>query len=311
MNKITHTQFIKDAAYQLGFSIVGVAPAHPLTEEAKQLETWLNQGRHGSMKYMENHFEKRTDPTQLFPGAKSIICLAFNYFNPEKQQDTDAPKLSKYAYGKDYHQVLKKKLFQLVEKIQEKIPDFQSKVAVDSVPIMERQWAQKAGLGWLGKNTLLINNKKGSYFFLSEIICDIELAYDYPINDFCGTCTACIDACPTNALQPYLIDAQKCISYLTIELKEEIPASFAGKMENWMFGCDICQDVCPWNRFSSPHQEPDFNPHPDLLVMKKEEWENLDLETFNLLFKKSAVKRAKYDGLKKNIEFSKTNRNNS
>lgn len=304
MNTILLTRFIKESALNLGFSLVGIARAEKLQNESLQLEDWLQQGKHGSMKYMENHFEKRIDPTLLMPGAKSVICLGYNYYTPEKQKDALSPKISSYAYGADYHEVLKKKLFLLLEKIKTETPNIEAKICVDSVPVMERQWAARAGLGWTGKNTLLISKQKGSYFFLAEMICNIDLMYDSTVNDYCGTCTACIDACPTNALQPYVLDAQKCISYLTIELKDEpIPTLFKGKMDNWMFGCDVCQQVCPWNRFSTPHQEPEFNPNPELLSKTKSQWEQLDLESFNQLFKNSAVKRTKFGGLKRNIQF--------
>ena len=256
---------------------------------------------------MENHFDKRIDPTKLVPGAKTVVVLMHNYFPKKNQKNKDVPKLARYAYGQDYHFVLKRKLKELIYFIQEKIGDVNGRCFVDSAPVMERDWAKYAGVGWTGKNTLLIHPRAGSYFFLAELIIDLELVSDYPIKDYCGTCTRCIDACPTDAISPqgYLLDASKCISYLTIELRENIPEAFNGKMENWMFGCDICQEVCPWNRFAKPHEEPAFEPHPDLINMGKKEWEEITEEIFRKIFKKSAVKRAKFSGLKKNIEFLK------
>lgn len=255
---------------------------------------------------MENHFEKRIDPTKLVPGAKSVIVLMHNYF-PKEKQNKEAPKIARYAYGEDYHFVLKRKLKDLIYFIEENIGEVNGRCFVDSAPVLERDWAKYAGVGWTGKNTLLINPKAGSYFFLAELIIDLELAADSPMKDYCGTCTRCIDACPTEAISPqgYLMDGSKCISYLTIELKNAIPEKFKGKMENWLFGCDICQEVCPWNRFSKPHHEPAFEPHPDLLKMEKKEWEELTEEVFQKLFKKSAVKRTKFKGLKRNIDFLK------
>ena len=297
---------IRDEATRLGFSFIGFAKARQLDKEARQLEQWLNQGYHGEMHYMENHFEKRIDPTKLVPGAKSVVVLMHNYF-PKEKQNENAPKIARYAYGEDYHFVLKRKLKDLLLFINENIGEVHGRCFVDSAPVLERDWAKYAGVGWTGKNTLLINPKAGSYFFLAELIIDLELEPDSPMKDYCGTCTRCIDACPTDAISPegYLLDGGKCISYLTIELKNAIPESFKGKMENWMFGCDICQEVCPWNRFSKPHQEPAFKPHPDLLEMEKQEWEEITEEVFQKLLKKSAVKRTKFKGLKRNIEFLK------
>lgn len=301
----TYAALLKQYAKELGFAFVGIARAEPLEEEARQLEAWLNAGQHGKMSYMENYFDKRIDPTKLVEGAKSVVTLLYNYFPAEEQKDADAPKLARYAYGKDYHQVLKKKLHALLAQLQTNIGDIHGRCFVDSAPILERQWAARAGNGWLGKNTLLIHPKAGSYYFIATLILDVEMRTDDPIRDYCGTCRRCIDACPTDAIAPegYLVDASKCISYLTIELREAIPESFKGKMENWMFGCDICQEVCPWNRFSSPHQEPDFEPHPDLLDMRKEDWYELTEDVFRKVFKKSAVKRTKYSGLRRNIDF--------
>lgn len=307
MDLSQRSHIIKEEANRLGFSFVGIAKAAFMDEEAKRLEDWLNQGMHGKMGYMENHFDKRVDPTQLVPGAKSVISLLYNYYTPKKQEDPDAPKISTYAYGKDYHHVIKRKLKDLLGFIQENIGEVQGRVFVDSAPVLERDWAKRAGNGWVGKNTMLIHPKAGSYFFLAEMILDLELAYDGPIKDYCGTCTRCIDACPTEAIAPegYFMDGSKCISYFTIELKEAIPDSYKDKFENWMFGCDICQEVCPWNRFSTPHEEPEFEPHPSLLRMRKQEWEELTEEVFRSVFKKSAVKRTKYSGLMRNISFLK------
>ncbi|WP_421752070.1 tRNA epoxyqueuosine(34) reductase QueG [Croceimicrobium sp.] len=304
-SKATYTRQIKEEAQRLGFMACGVAKARYLEEEAPKLERWLNQNYQGEMAWLANHFDKRLDPSKLVPGAKSVISLLFNYYPEQKQEDPQAPKIAKYAYGEDYHFVLKRKLKDLVQFIQTEIGEIDGRVFVDSAPVMERKWAQEAGLGWQGKNTLLLNKKEGSFFFLAELILDLELEYDSPMQtDHCGTCTRCIDACPTDAiLQPNLLDATKCISYLTIELKDSIPQEFKGKMENWAFGCDICQDVCPWNRFSKPHQEPAFNPHPDLLGMSSGDWKELSEEVFRELFRKSAVKRTKYLGLQRNLKF--------
>ncbi|MFT5165062.1 MAG: epoxyqueuosine reductase [Saprospiraceae bacterium] len=302
-----HTRLIKQEAYRLGFDFVGIAKAEFMDEEARHLEAWLNQGMHGKMHYMENYFDKRVDPRKLVPGAKSVVCLAYNYYTDKKQSDPDSPKISKYAYGKDYHFILKDKLKSLLLFINDTIGAVDGRCFVDSAPVLERDWAKRSGTGWVGKNTLLINPKQGSYFFLAELIIDLELATDDPIKDYCGTCTKCIDACPTDAISPqgYILDGSKCISYFTIELKEAIPDAYKDKFENWMFGCDICQEVCPWNRFSKKHQEPAFEPHPDLLDLSKRDWEELTEEVFKALFRKSAVKRTKYLGLKRNIGFLK------
>ena len=253
---------------------------------------------------MENHFDMRLDPRKLVPDAKSVISLSYNYFNENLQKVKDAPKISKYAYGNDYHKVIKEKLKILFKELQKEFGDINGRVFIDSAPIMEKAWAAKSGLGWIGKNTNLISQKVGSFYFLAEIIVDLEFEYDTPVTDHCGSCTACIDSCPTGALvKPYEIDASKCISYLTIELKDEIPSEFNGKMDNWAFGCDVCQDVCPWNRFSRKHNEPLFNPNQEMMKMGKKEWEELTEETFEVIFKNSAVKRTKYKGLKRNISF--------
>lgn len=299
-----YAQFIKREAKALGFLSCGIAKAGFLEEEAPKLEEWLRQGRHGQMKYMENHFDKRLDPTKLVPGAKSVITLLFNYYSEEKQQDASAPKISQYAYGEDYHHVIKQKLRQLLERLRDNIGAIEGRVFVDSAPVMDKAWAQKAGLGWVGKNTNLIAKSTGSFFFIAEIILDLDLPADLPVADHCGSCTACIDACPTDALTaPYEIDGSKCISYATIELKEAIPTHFQGKMDGWMFGCDVCQDVCPWNRFARPSEEPAFRPSAELLEMNQRDWEELTEETFRRVFKKSAVKRTKFQGLQRNIRF--------
>ena len=298
------TRFLKRKANNLGFLSCGISKAVFLEEEATKLENWLNDGKHGEMKYMENHFDMRLDPRKLVPDAKSVISLSYNYFNENLQKDKDAPKISKYAYGNDYHKVIKEKLKILFKELQKEFGDINGRVFIDSAPIMEKAWAAKSGLGWIGKNTNLISQKVGSFYFLAEIIVDLEFEYDSPVTDHCGSCTACIDSCPTGALvKPYEIDASKCISYLTIELKDEIPSEFNGKMDNWAFGCDVCQDVCPWNRFSRKHNEPLFNPNQEMMKMGKKEWEELTEETFEVIFKNSAVKRTKYKGLKRNISF--------
>lgn len=301
------SQFIKRKAHELGFSFVGISKAKKLDEDAKRLENWLNKGFHGKMTYMENHFDKRVDPRLLVPGAKSIVSLLFNYHNPEHQNDPEAPKISSYAYGEDYHFVLKEKMNALLLAIEEKIGKIEGRVFVDSAPVLDRAWASQSGLGWVGKNGMLITKEQGSFFFIAELIIDIELEPDGPIKDYCGTCTQCIDDCPTEAILPNKeLDARKCISYLTIELKDEVlPKEFKDKMENWMFGCDICQDVCPWNRFSLINQEENFKPSTELLEMTLEDWNDLTIEKFSQLFKKSAVKRTKFNGLKRNIEFLK------
>ena len=298
-----HTDLIRNEAQRLGFDFVGFARAEKLDAEARRLEAWLQKGAHGAMSYMENHFDMRVDPTLLVPSAKTVICLTFNYHNPDRQSDPEAPKISQYAYGEDYHHVVRDKLKLLLAWMTEQIGGIDGRCFVDSAPVLEREWAKRAGLGWNGRHTLTIHPKKGSYFFLAEIICDLPLVYDDPIRDHCGTCRRCIDACPPQAIAPegYFLDASKCISYLTIELREEIPAEFKGKMDNWMFGCDVCQDVCPWNRFAERHAEPAFEPHPDLLDMTRRDWLELTEEVFARVFKKSAVKRAKYAGLKRNL----------
>ena len=303
--KAQHSHIIKQKAYELGFEFVGIAQAKELTEEARMLERWLSQNNHGQMHYMTNHFEKRIDPRKLVEGAKSVISLSYNYHNPETQKDLEAPKISQYAYGKDYHHVIKHKLKTLLFFIQEEIGAVSGRCFVDSAPVLERDWAKHSGTGWIGKNTLLINRKQGSYFFLAELIIDLELEYDGPIKDYCGRCTRCIDACPTDAISPegYFMDGSKCISYFTIELRDELPLEMQGKFDNWMFGCDVCQQVCPWNRFAKKHEEPAFEPHPDLLEMTYDDWQEITQEVFQQVFRKSAVKRTKYSGLLRNIDF--------
>jgi epoxyqueuosine reductase len=300
------TEWIKYKSESLGFSGVGIAKAEFLEEEADKLKQWLGLGYHGKMSYMENHFEKRTDPRLLVEGTKSVISLMYNYYTPENQNQDDY-KISKYAYGRDYHKVIKKKLKTFFRAIEDEFGAFQGRYFVDSAPIMERDWAKRAGLGWIGKHTLLINPKKGSYFFLAEMLVDFELTYDAPIKDFCGSCKKCIEACPTDAIasEGYVLDASKCISYLTIELKDDIPDEFKGRTESWIFGCDICQDVCPWNRFSSEHDEPEFAAKAEIINNNPQEWESLDEDEFSSIFEGSAVKRTGYNGLKRNIEFVK------
>ena len=305
MNIKKHTAIIKQESKRLGFDFCGISKATFLEEEAPRLEKWLKENRHGKMDYMANHFDKRLDPRLLVDGAKSVVSLLYNYY-PSQQQTEGAPKLSKYAYGNDYHEVIKNKLKELVNSLQEQIGEINGRVFTDSAPVMDKAWARKSGLGWIGKNSNLINKQQGSFFFIAELIIDLELEYDGPIDDYCGTCTKCIDACPTEAIiSPYVVDGSKCISYLTIELKENIPTEFKGKMDNWAFGCDVCQDVCPWNRFSKPHQEPLFNNTNGLLSYSTKDWEDITEETFGKLFKNSAVKRTKYSGLKRNIDFIK------
>jgi epoxyqueuosine reductase len=299
-----YTAEIKEKARDLGFFYCGISKAVFLEEEAPRLEQWLKNERHGKMGYMENHFDKRLDPRLLVDGAKSVVSLLLNYY-PEKLQTEAAPKLSKYAYGEDYHDVIRDKLREFMAWIHEHIGEVNGRVFVDSAPVMDKAWAKKSGLGWIGKNSNLIHPKQGSFFFIAELIIDLELEPDGPIKDYCGTCTRCIDACPTDAIvDPYVVDGSKCISYLTIELKDQLlPESFRGKMDNWMFGCDICQDVCPWNRFSKPHNEPRFDPHAQLLSMTQSDWKDLTEDIFRELFRHSAVKRTKWTGLTRNIRF--------
>ncbi|WP_127021901.1 tRNA epoxyqueuosine(34) reductase QueG [Flagellimonas beolgyonensis] len=299
------TQLIKTEAKRLGFLSCGISKAGFLEEEAPRLEKWLNQNMHGEMQYMENHFDKRLDPKKLVEGARSVISLLLNYY-PNDVQNPDSYKISKYAYGTDYHFVIKDKLKHLLHFIQEEIGEVHGRAFVDSAPVLDKAWAAKSGLGWIGKNSNLLTQQVGSFYFIAELIVDLELEYDAPVTDHCGTCTACIDACPTQAIvAPYVVDGSKCISYFTIELKNEIPTEFKGKLDDWMFGCDVCQDVCPWNRFSKPHNEPLFDPNPELVSFTKKDWEEITDDVFKKVFQKSAVKRTKLAGLKRNIDFVK------
>ena len=299
-----YTKIIKQKAEKFGFQSCGISKAEFLEEEAPRLETWLNKGYHGEMKYMENHFDKRLNPTLLVDGAKSVISLSYNYFPKVKIDEINNFKISKYAYGEDYHEVIKDILKNMVAELQEEIGEFGFRVFVDSAPVLEKAWARKSGLGWVGKNANLITKKHGSFYFLAEIICDLELEYDLAVTDHCGSCRACIDACPTQAIvSDRIVDGSKCISYATIELKNEIPDYFNGKMDDWIFGCDVCQDVCPWNRFSAPTLQEKFAPNFQKLNFRKNEWKELTQELFSEIFKKSAVKRTKFSGLMRNISF--------
>ncbi|PZO31258.1 MAG: tRNA epoxyqueuosine(34) reductase QueG [Flavobacteriaceae bacterium] len=304
-NKHKYTQIIKAEAKRLGFLSCGISKAGFLEEDAPRLEKWLNQNHHGKMDYMTDYFDKRLDPTLLVPGSKSVISLLLNYYPPDFQ-NADSYKISKYAYGKDYHSVLKKKLKKLLRAIRTEIGDVSGRAFMDFAPVMEKSWAAKSGLGWIGKNANLITQKTGSFYFIAELILDLELEYDNPTTDHCGSCTACIDACPTEAIvAPYVVDGSKCISYYTIELKENIPQEMKGKLDDWMFGCDVCQDVCPWNRFSKAHSEPLLTPYPELLSYSKKDWEEITEETFAKVFTNSPLKRTKLEGLKRNIAFLK------
>ena len=312
LNKQSTTQFIKSTAADLGFQYCGLSKAEFLEEEAPKLETWLKRGYQGEMKYLENHFDKRLDPTLLVPGAKSVISLIYNYYPKKDLATSSAFKIAKYAYGQDYHFVIKEKLKVFMTSITNKVGAVEGRAFVDSAPVMERAWAQKGGIGWVGKNSLLLNRSSGSFFFLAELILDLELEYDGAVKDYCGTCTACMDACPTDAIpEPYVVDGSKCISYFTIELKDEIPKAVEGKFENWIFGCDICQDVCPWNRFSAAHQEELFDPSNDLEKMSAKDWLDISEEVFKKVFKKSAIKRAGFKGLNRNINFIKSSQKNN
>lgn len=302
-----HTKWVKQLALENGFDYCGVAKATYLDDDAMRLEKWLQQGLHGNMKYMENYFDLRVDPTKLVPGARSVITLLKNYF--PSQNNTSEFKISKYAYGKDYHEVIKSQLKQMTQQLQEKIGQFNGRGFVDSAPVLERTWAQKSGLGWIGKNGNLITKQNGSFFFIATLIVDVALHYDDPfVKDFCGSCRKCIDACPTEAISnDKVINGSKCISYFTIELKDEIiPQEMKGQFDNWMFGCDVCQDVCPWNRFSKPNHEPQFSPLPEILNFTTKQWEELSEETFKKIFKHSPLSRAKYKGIQRNIKFLKS-----
>jgi epoxyqueuosine reductase len=304
-NKSKYTAFIKSEAKRLGFLSCGISKSGFLEEEAPRLENWLNQNQHGQMTYMENHFDKRLNPNLLVDDAKSVVSLLLNYYPSETQVD-DSYKISKYAYGQDYHFVIKEKLKELLFSIQQNIGEVTGRAFVDSAPVLDKAWAAKSGLGWMGKNTNLITKSIGSFYFIAELIIDLELDYDSTATDHCGTCTACIDACPTEAIVvPYVVDGSKCISYFTIELKDHIPIEMKGKFNDWAFGCDVCQDVCPWNKFSKPHNEPLFDPNPELLSMSKKDWEEITDETFKKVFKNTAVKRTKFEGLQRNINFLK------
>ena len=305
MDKTALKRFLIEKAKELGFEEIRVSKAEFMEEEARRLDDWLNNNHQGEMSYLENYFDKRVDPTKLVPGAKFVVSLLFNYYPEEEIETENNYKIAKYAYGKDYHNFIKKKLKKLILALKEQIGDFTGRAFVDSAPVLERDWAKRSGLGWIGKNTLLLTKQKGSYFFLAELILDVEFEYDHPVKDHCGTCTRCIDACPTDAIAEngYILDASKCISYLTIELKENIPQEFKDKMEDWVFGCDICQEVCPWNRFSMPHTENRLTPKEELKNMRKQDWEELSEEVFESLFIGTAVKRTKFKGLKRNISF--------
>ncbi|WP_439554536.1 tRNA epoxyqueuosine(34) reductase QueG [Flavobacterium macrobrachii] len=304
-SKLKYTSFIKAEAKRLGFLSCGISKAGFLEDDAPRLEKWLNQNHHGKMDYMTDYFDKRLDPTLLVPDSKSVITVLLNYYPPDFQ-NSDSYKISKYAYGKDYHSVLKKKLKKLLRAIRTEIGDVSGRAFMDFAPVMEKSWAAKSGLGWIGKNANLITQKTGSFYFIAELILDLELEYDNPTTDHCGSCTACIDACPTEAIvAPYVVDGSKCISYYTIELKENIPQEMKGKLDDWMFGCDVCQDVCPWNRFSKAHSEPLFTPYPELLSYSKKDWEEITEETFAKVFTNSPLKRTKLEGLKRNINFLK------
>ena len=303
--KQKYSKLIKAEAKRLGFLSCGISKAGFLEEEAPRLENWLNQNQHGEMKYMENHFDKRLNPTLLVDDAKSVISLLLNYY-PSESKNSDSYKISKYAYGQDYHFVIKEKLKELLHTIQTEIGEVSGRAFVDSAPVLDKAWAAKSGLGWIGKNSNLLTQQVGSFYFIAELVVDLDLEYDYATTDHCGTCTACIDACPTEAIvSPYVVDGSKCISYFTIELKENIPMEMKGKMDDWMFGCDVCQDVCPWNRFSKSHNEPLFNPNPELLSFTKKDWDEITEDTFKKVFKNSAVKRTKLEGLIRNIDFLK------
>jgi epoxyqueuosine reductase len=304
-NKEKYTQLIKAESKRLGFLSCGISKAGFLEEEAPRLETWLNQNMNGQMSYMENHFDKRLNPTLLVDGAKSVISLLLNYY-PAELQNQESYKISKYAYGQDYHSVIKEKLNELLHFIQTEIGEVYGRAFVDSAPVLDKAWAAKSGLGWMGKNSNLITQKIGSFYFIAELIVDLDLAYDTPTTDHCGSCTACIDSCPTEAIvAPYVVDGSKCISYFTIELKDNLLQEMKGKFDDWIFGCDVCQDVCPWNRFSKPHNEPLLRATPEILSYSKSDWEEITNETFQKVFKNSALKRTKYEGLLRNINFSK------
>jgi len=301
----TRSEWVKTTAVELGFLDCRIAKADKLEDEEPFLDKWLKENKNGSMSYLEENFEKRLDPRRLVDGAKSVIVLSLNYYSDEKQVK-GAPKISKYAYGRDYHKVIKKRLKQFLYLLNEQFGEVNGRGFVDSAPVMEKAWARKSGLGWMGKHSNVLSKKAGSFYFIAELIVDLDLDYDTPVTDHCGSCTACIDACPTQAIyEPYKVDGSKCISYYTIELKNAIPEAARGTLDDWAFGCDVCQDVCPWNRFSKSHSEPLFEPNQQLLEMSKRDWEEITQEVFSDIFQKSAVKRTKYTGLQRNIEFLK------
>ena len=302
--KEKYTQILKNEAYKLGFSFCGVSKSEFLESEEPRFSKWLSENRNGKMAYMQNHFDKRLDPSKLVEGSKSVVSLLYNYYTYKQQNDPTAPQISKYAFGEDYHIVVKDKLKQLVDILREQIGDIEGRAFVDSAPLLEKAWAAKSGLGWIGKNANLINKGNGSFFFLAELIVDVEFEYDHSVKDYCGNCTACIDACPTQAIyEPHKVDGSRCISYFTIELKDSIPNEYKGRFGNWAFGCDVCQDVCPWNRFSKPHHEPRFDANPSMLSMNKKDWIEITEDIFEKLFKNSPLTRTKYNGLLRNIDF--------
>ncbi len=307
MDSTRRTNLVRQLAREQGFEYCGIAKADFLAEEAPRLERWLRLGKQGEMAYMSNWFDKRLDPRKLMDGAKSVICLMYNYYPDQKQNDPEAPKIARYALGRDYHWVLKRKLSVMVQRLQEEVGNFDWRVFVDSGPVLEKAWAARAGLGWIGKNSLLLNQERGSYLFLSEIIVDFDLEYDQPLGDLCASCRKCQDACPTNALvEPRIVDARRCISYFTIEYRGELPAGLREKFHNWMFGCDICQEVCPWNRKSKPHSEELFAPKKEVLEKTRQEWKEITREVYNRLFRDTAVTRTRYRGLERNIRFLAT-----
>jgi epoxyqueuosine reductase len=304
-NEAQHTRIVKETALSLGFDFCGIAKVQKLDDDAQRLEQWLNKGMHGSMKYMENYFELRIDPQKLVPGARSVITLLINYF-PSEKQNKNSPKISSYAYGQDYHEVIKNKLQSFLKSLHEKVGEVNGRGFVDSAPVLERSWAQRSGLGWIGKNGNLITKESGSFYFIATLITDLELEYDDPFaKDYCGTCTKCIDSCPTDAILPgKVVDGSRCISYFTIELKEMmIPSEMNGKFDNWMFGCDTCQDVCPWNRFSKAAGEAAFVAIPEVLNFSLHDWEELTEESFKRIFRDSAIRRSKFSGIKRNLKF--------
>ncbi len=302
-----HTHFIKSAASSLGFNYCGISKAEFLEEEAPKLEEWLTRSYQGKMHYLENHFDKRLDPTKLVEHARSVVSLVYNYFPQEDLVSDDRLKIAKYAYGEDYHFVIREKLNELLTRMRAEIGDIQGRAFVDSAPVMERAWAQRSGAGWIGKNSLLLNRNMGSFFFLAELIIDLELEYDGPVKDYCGSCTACMDACPTEAIsEPYVVDGSKCISYFTIELKDALPTHLKGKFDNWIFGCDICQDVCPWNRFARPHEESRFQPSAEMKQLDSRAWREISEETFQVVFGRSPLQRTGFKGMQRNVAFVTT-----